>query len=191
MRELGIFLRILGKRGFGAYIVVSSEPRSLKSGDFSLRGKSIIRVSEILGCLSIWGRYGWVLRFLCVMHKMFPYMRIREDQARPRRTLKLLHSIGLMVTCHFRFSYWFVREMCLSAFAVASSIESIVSLSRVFTSIIVIPEPPSSFYEADNFIGVVYSPSLLLISFNYFVENTPIRCPLLRGSVGCSWRALE
>ena len=110
---------------------------------------------------------------------MFPYMRIREDQARPCRTLKLLHSIGLMVTCHF-------REMCLSAFAVASSIESIVSLSRVFTSIIVIPEPPSSFYEADNFIGVVYSPSLLLISFNYFVENTPIRCPLLRGSVGCS-----
>ena len=53
MRELGIFLRILGKRGFGAYIVVSSEPRSLKSGDFSLRGKSVIRVSEILGCLSI------------------------------------------------------------------------------------------------------------------------------------------
>ena len=91
-----------------------------------------------------------------------------------------------MVTYRFRFSYQFVGEMCLSAFAMVSSIESTISLSRVVTFIIVILKPPSSFYEANNLIGVVYSPRLLLISFNYFVENTPISCPLLCGSVDCS-----
>ena len=42
------------------------------------------------------------------------------------------------------------------------------------TSIIVVPEPPSSFCEANDLVGVICSSSLLLISFNYFVENTPI-----------------
>ena len=81
-----------------AYIVVSSESRSLKKGDFSLYGRSSIRVFEILGCLSIRGRYGWAVGFLCVKRKMFPYMSIREDQARPRRTHRLLHSVSLKLS---------------------------------------------------------------------------------------------
>ena len=66
-----------------------------------------------------------------MMHKMFPCMSIREDQARPYRTRQVLHSVGLMVTRRFRFSYRFAGEMFLSAFVVASSIESTAGLSRV------------------------------------------------------------
>ena len=149
--------------------MASSEPRSLKSGNFSLWGRSVIRVFEILECLSIWGRYGWVLEFFWVMHKMFPCMSIHKAQARPRRTHQLLHSIGLMVTRHFRFSYRFVREMFLSAFVVALSIESTIDLSRV-----------RHLYYSRSIASVIFLWSQrsrrghLLISFNYFVENTPI-----------------
>ena len=66
----------------------------------------VIRVSEILGCLSIWGRYGWVLGFLCMMYKMFPWMSICEDQARPCRTRQLLHSIGSWWRCVCQLLQW-------------------------------------------------------------------------------------
>ena len=82
------------KRRSVAYIVVSSELRYLKSGDFFLWGRFGIRVSEILGCLSIRERYGLAVGLLCVIRKMFPYISIREDQARPCRTCRLFHSVG-------------------------------------------------------------------------------------------------
>ena len=67
------------KRRSGAYIVANSKPRSLESGDFSLKGRSGIRVFEIVGCLSIWGRYGCIMGSLCMIRKMFPYMSIVKD----------------------------------------------------------------------------------------------------------------
>ena len=64
--------------------------------------------------------------------------------------------------------------MCPSAFAVVSSIESTVDLLRVCHLYYNRSRAFIIFYEADGLVGVIYSPSLLLISFNYFVKNTPI-----------------
>ena len=66
-------------RRSGAYIVVSSESRSLRSRDFPLWGKSAIRVSEIVG-------------LSCMVHKTFPCMNTRGGQGRPSRPCRLFHS---------------------------------------------------------------------------------------------------
>ena len=96
-----------------------------KVGMFLCRGDLVFRVFVILGCLSIWGRYGSVIRFLCVMLKIFPHMNIREDQARLHGTHQLLHPVSLMVTRCSRFSRQ-LGEMHPSASMVASTIESTV-----------------------------------------------------------------
>ena len=44
---------------------------------------------EILGILSLLGRENRAIGSLCVIHKMFPYVRISVDQVRPRRTRRL------------------------------------------------------------------------------------------------------
>ena len=160
------------KKGSGAYIVASSELRSLKNRDFSLWGGSGIKVSEILGCLLIWGRYGWVLGFLCVMHMMFQCMSIHDDQARSCRTCRLFHSVSLMVIRRLRFSCRFVGEMCSSTSAVASSFESTVGLLRVHYLYYSRFGASIIFCEANGLVGVVNSFNLLLINFNYFVKNT-------------------
>ena len=97
---------------------------------FLCRGDLVFRVSVILGCLSIWGRYGSVIRFLCVMLKIFPHMNIREDQARLHGTHQLLHPVSLMVTRCSRFSRQ-LGEMHPLASMVASTIESTVGQIEV------------------------------------------------------------
>ena len=72
--------------------------------------------------------------------------------------------------------YRFVREMCLSAFAMASSIESTIGLLRVRHLYYNRSGAFVIFCEADGLVGVIYSPSLLFINLSYFVENTSIRC---------------
>jgi len=57
---------------------------------------------------------------------------------------------------------------------VASSIESIIDLLSVRHIYYSHSGASVIFCEADDLIGVVSSPSLLLMSFNYLVENTPI-----------------
>ena len=41
---------------------------------------------EILGILSLLGRENRAIGSLCVIRKMFPYVSMRVDQVRPRRT---------------------------------------------------------------------------------------------------------
>ena len=65
------------------------EPRSLESGDFSLWRRSDTRVFEIIGCLSIWGRYEFVAGLPCVISKMFPCVNFHEGQVRPCWTRQL------------------------------------------------------------------------------------------------------
>ena len=56
----------------------------------------------------------------------------------------------------------------------ASSIESTVDLLRVCHLYYSHSGASVIFCEADDLVGVVSSPSLLLMSFNYLVKNTPI-----------------
>ena len=56
---------------------------------FFLFGEGGINAIEILEILSILGGENRVIGSLCVIHKMFPYMSIHEDQARLRRTYRL------------------------------------------------------------------------------------------------------
>ena len=84
------FLHTCEKRRPSAYIVVSGESRFLEHGDFSLWRRSGTRVSEIIGCLSIQGRYESVVGSPCVISKMFPCMDFREGQVRPYWTRRLL-----------------------------------------------------------------------------------------------------
>lgn len=103
VRELEIFFCISGKRVSVAYIVVSSELRSLRCRDLFLWKVLGVRVFEILESLSKWERHVNVIRPWYVMRKTFLYMSIHGDHAWPRRTLRLLHSMDLMVNRCFNF----------------------------------------------------------------------------------------
>ena len=84
VRELGISWE---KRKSNVYIVVSSESRSPKSGDLSLWRVFGIRVSLIIGCLSIWERH--VIRPWYVMRKAFPYTSTHGDHGSHAGTVGL------------------------------------------------------------------------------------------------------
>ena len=81
------------------------EPRSLKSGNFSLWRRSDTRVFEIIGRLSIWERYEYVASLFCVIRKMFPWVNFREGQVKSCWTRRLsMLPIGLpfsrQIFCH-------------------------------------------------------------------------------------------
>ena len=101
------FLCTWGNRRPGTYIVVSSEPRSLRSRDLSLWRVIGIRVSVILGCLSIWERHVSVMRSWYVMCKIFPYTSIRGDYAWPRRTRGLLRPVVSIIPI----GVWRIRRL--------------------------------------------------------------------------------
>ena len=107
----------LGKEG-----LVLTYPRSLKSGEFYLWGGFGAKVSMIVGCLSIWGRYELVVDSPRVICKMFPYTSICEDQAKPSRnrhlsfpsvyarpSLKGLPSLNAPVNFHGSDTPWFME----------------------------------------------------------------------------------
>lgn len=48
---------------------------------------------KILGILSLLGRENRVIRSLCMIRKVFPYMSMRVDQAKPHRTHRLSSSL--------------------------------------------------------------------------------------------------
>ena len=62
------------------------------------------RFQGVFHTRKIWG----VLGFLCVIHKMFPYMSMHEDYVRPHRVFRCA-SRQLMAFC------WFARMTCPSA----------------------------------------------------------------------------
>ena len=59
-----------------------------KVGIFPYYEGLVLRVSEILGYLSIWEQYGWVVSY--VLRKMFPCIDIRGSQAKPCWTCRPL-----------------------------------------------------------------------------------------------------
>ena len=116
------------------------EPRSLESGDFSLWRRSDTRVSEIIVCLSIWGRYESVVGLSCVISKMFPCVNFCKGQVRRCWTHRL--SI-LPVSLPFgRWTFFLVGIQCgLVAFyaiilVLPSSLEGSTDLKVMSVSLV-------------------------------------------------------
>lgn len=83
VRELEIIFCISGKRVSVAYIVVSSELRSLRCRDRFLWRVLGVRAFVILKCLSKWDRHMSVIRPWYVMCRTFSYTSIHGDHAGP------------------------------------------------------------------------------------------------------------
>ena len=87
----------------------------------------------------MWGRYDSAIRSLCMMCKAFLYMDIRGDQARPRRSRKLLHLVGLIAThwfeCIHRLLWWRHPLRILSIYL------GYVTLVRLYGALVIFVEP--------------------------------------------------
>ena len=147
--------------------------------------RSGIKVSKILGRLSIWRRYGWVVGFLCVIRKMFPYMSIHEDQARLCRTCRFLTPLVDNYLLLKDLSSVNGGDASISFFG-GIVLWKLHWFSRVHHPLCHHSRAFISFCEADNLVGVVGFLSHLFSSLNFFVKNTPISCLLLCGFVVCN-----
>jgi len=124
------FLCTWGKRRFDAHIVVSGKSRSFRSGDLSLRRVFGIRVSVILGCLSI-----------CECDKALVRdvqdISIHEYSWGPHMAMwypSTSRPVSLMVNHRLHFSCWY---MTYPSALVALCLEGVVGLSRILRHLLV------------------------------------------------------
>ena len=73
-----MYLRKVGVSYLRSSLMVRLDPSNV--GIFPYGEDLVLRVSEIAGCFSIWGRRDLVADSLCVIRKIFPYMGFRGHQ---------------------------------------------------------------------------------------------------------------
>ena len=92
------FLRTCEMRRTISYIVVGRRPRPQEYREFPYREKVELMPSRSWGYSPYWEGENCVVRSLCMVHKMFPYMSMRIDHVRPVGMFLRLSgsSIGLV-----------------------------------------------------------------------------------------------